>query len=199
MTAVSNERQEAVEACLGKVKQIARTEGVTRETLPALVETLKGLAAHHDFWGAGDYPPPNETDRQARYLISEDDDKTFALYLNVMRPGKRIPPHNHTTWACVAAIEGTELNYLYERLDDGSVEGKANIRETECVAVSPGKAIGMLGDDIHSVQIPEGQVIRHLHMYGRSLETLEARLSFDMEAGTCKVMSIGVKTQKGAA
>lgn len=195
MNAIAERRNKAVEACLGDVKQIARSEGVTRDTIGKLAGRLKELAADTALWDESSFAPPDEGDRQARYLIAEDADKTFALYLNVMRPSKRIPPHNHTTWACIAAVEGTELNYLYDRLDDRSVEGKARIRQREQVELKPGTALGMLGDDIHSVEIPEGGIIRHLHMYGNSLETLSERMMFDEEAGTCRVMDIGVKTR----
>lgn len=113
----------------------------------------------------------------------------------MLRRGKRIRPHNHTTWACVAAVEGTEHNILYGRLDEGSVPGKAEIRERETLAIAPGDAIAMLPDDIHAVEIRDDEIIRHLHFYGRPLETLEKRLTFDIESCTCRVMTMSVKTK----
>ena len=198
MTDKDRERDQAVAETIAGMRLSASEEGITRECLDRIKESLIPLAARADFWGEADFPAPEPGLRQARYLISEEDDRSFALYLNVMRPGKRIPPHNHTTWACIAAVEGAERNTLYERLEGGTEPGPARIREIGHVPVEPGAAIAMLGDDIHAVEITGDKIIRHLHMYGRALETLTKRLTFDMEAGTCSVMDIGVKTRRAA-
>lgn len=195
MTDLATERRQAVDALIRDVRAIADAGPVDRAAMARIRARILPLAAHRELWGEADYPAPQEGERQNRYLIGQEGPQGISLYLNVLRRGKKIPPHNHTTWACVAAVEGTEHNTLYDRLDDGSVPGKAEVRARETQAISPGNAIAMLPDDIHSVEIRDDEVIRHLHFYGRPLETLDRRLTFDIEAGTCKVMEMAVKTK----
>ena len=171
--------------------------GMDRETLDAVLRRLLTLAADEDLWREDLYPPPEAPELQARYRILEIPGR-LVLYLNVMRPGKRIVPHNHTTWACVAAVQGVEHNAVYERVSGGLEPGPAVLRQEKVVEVGPGKGIALMADDIHSVSIPEGGIIRHLHLYGKPLESLDRRLAFDMQANTCAYMDVGVKTRQAA-
>ncbi|MDQ2137215.1 hypothetical protein RBI14_03455 [Alcaligenaceae bacterium B3P038] len=187
--------QVEISTAIESIRETIGTEGLNRESLDQVLQHLIGLAGHKDWWAADRYPGPDGDDRQARYMISEDADNGYALYLNVMRRGNKIVPHNHTTWACIAAVEGVEKNYVYDRLDDGAVEGRGELKQADIVVVEPGTGIALMPDDIHAVQI-EDEEIRHLHMYGRALETLDRRIGFDLEAGTCRIMPIGVKTRR---
>lgn len=195
MTDHAAERREGVDRLIREARAITDAAPPDRAAMARIRAKLLPLAARRELWAEADYPAPPAGERQNRYLVGQEGPEGISLYLNVMRAGKKIPPHNHTTWACVAAVEGTEHNTLYDRLDNGSVPGKAKIRERETRAVAPGDAIAMLPDDIHSVDIREDEIIRHLHFYGRPLETLDQRLTFDMENGTCKIMQMAVKTK----
>lgn len=188
-------REALAQSLLTKSAEILGDSPPDRVRLNKVKTELLNLAGRVELWGDNDFPVPDVDEKQNRFQIVQDPATGMTLYLNVMRPGKKIPPHDHTTWACVAAVEGAEVNTLYDRLDDGSEPGRAQLKEKEIVDLKPGSAVALLADDIHSVEIRGTDVIRHLHFYGRPLETLSGRTSFDLENGTCRIMDIGVKTK----
>jgi predicted metal-dependent enzyme (double-stranded beta helix superfamily) len=195
MTDLTADRANLVRGLIRDTRKLLGAMSLGRASLDGIRNKLTKIAARKELWGEAEYPSPEPGEQQNRFLVGQEGPDGISLYLNVLRAGKRIPPHNHTTWACIAAVDGVEHNTLYDRLDDGATPGQADIRAREVVLVEPGTALAMLPDDIHSVEIKGDQIIRHLHFYGRPLETLDKRLTFDTKNGTCKIMQMAVKTR----
>ncbi|MDQ0625913.1 cysteine dioxygenase family protein [Paraburkholderia graminis] len=181
---VSTQRKEAVQALLADARRIIGEKGVTREALKALSERLLELATQRALFDAADFPPPQpgSGDTSTRYRLNPGEDG-FALYLNSLLPGKTTIPHNHDTWAVIAAIDGAELNRLYRRLDDGRDPDRAQLELAQEVVVRPGVPIAFLPDDIHSIHVGGAEPTLHFHLYGRPLETLTGRLGFETDTG----------------
>jgi predicted metal-dependent enzyme (double-stranded beta helix superfamily) len=193
MNAISDAQ---IDTLIDEAKGILAREGETRLSLEKVLKIVLRIAALPARWDDEHYSVPPADEHQARYLIRTDPDDRFTLYLNVMRPGKRIPPHNHTTWACIASVEGAEHNVIYERTDGGHGSGPAVLAAVGEVEIRPGEGLALLADDIHSVEIRGERPIRHLHFYGRALETLSERLMFDIETGEARPMKMTVATKR---
>ena len=192
----AEERRDQVALLIADSKSILGGRPPTRTALAEIAAKLELLAAQRHLWCEAAYRSPTAAERQRRYLITEEPDRSFALYLSVMCRGRRVPPHNHTTWACIAAVDGCEQNFLYERLDDGSDPGRARLRESAQVRVEPGRSITLMPEDIHAVANLEAPMTRHIHFYGRALEVLDERLIFDLAAGTCKPMVMEIPSTR---
>lgn len=184
-------RTAAVSAAMDKVKQIERSQGVTRTSLDAIKAVLLDLAAHEQLFPAAEFPPPAAGEKGSkRYLLQEDPDGRFAIYMLALNPGNSTKPHDHTTWAVVTAVEGQELNKVYRRVDDGMQDGHAELEPVREVMVEPGTGIALMPEDIHSIHTDGTATTRHLHCYGLALERLDERQGFDIEQQTVQPYNI---------
>jgi predicted metal-dependent enzyme (double-stranded beta helix superfamily) len=184
-SAITPARTAAVAATMDRVKQIERSQGVTREALDAIKAEMLELARHEHLFPAAEFPPPPEGEKGAkRYLLQEDPDGRFAIYMLALNPGNSTKPHDHTTWAVVVSVEGQELNKVYRRVDDGTQDGHARLEQVREVMVEPGTGIALMPEDIHSIHTSGHASTRHLHVYGLALEKLDDRLGYDLEANT---------------
>lgn len=187
-TDVAPQRRAAVAETIERIREVEARRGVTREALQEIKALMLALAERRELFPPEDFPAePDGGGNNAIYRLAEDDDHRFALYMSTARPGKKVPPHNHTTWAVIVGVDGDEENFFYERLDDGSEPGRASIRPAGEAVVRPGTGVTLLPDDIHHIQVTGDRPTLHLHMYGHALDRLPERLTFDMEQGTCRV------------
>ena len=185
---VRDQRQAAISASVGRIREIENGRGVTREALETIKRELLELADHIELFPIEDFPPSDgDNGFDVLYRLSEDADHRFALYASTGTPGKSVPPHNHTTWAVIVGLHGDEHNVFYERTDDGATPGEGTVRETGGVTLNHGDGTAMMPEDIHSIHITDSEHTVHLHMYGLALEQLHERVMYNRKAGTYKV------------
>lgn len=182
-------RISAVAAALAQVREIERSQGITRASLQTISAVLQQLAQREELFSFADFPPPDAAsgNTSTRYYLNHEgadtDKHDIALYLNSIIPGKTTVAHNHDTWAVIVAVKGAELNRLYQRDDDGSDPHQEKISITRELTVQPGTPISFLPDDLHSIHVQGSEPTLHFHLYGRPLDTLTGRIGIDPASG----------------
>jgi len=111
-------------------------------------------------------------------ILNEEPDHTLLVEAIAWLPGRGVAPHDHQTWGMVVGIDGAEINVDWRRLDDGSKPGFADLEIAKETVVGHGDIVSFLPNNIHGVR-NEGDVTSlSLHVYGKTLATLE-RSEFD--------------------
>jgi rhodanese-related sulfurtransferase/predicted metal-dependent enzyme (double-stranded beta helix superfamily) len=179
---IHEQRAQAVRATIEAVRAIESQFGVTREALDRIKPELVRLASRTELFPAASFG--NLPGRPGTiFHLAEDPDGRFALYGSAGAPGKAQPPHNHTTWACIAGVYGDEHNVFYDRTDDRPAASEAKLSMTGELTVVKGNACAFLPDDFHTIEVVNGKESLHLHLYGKTLEDLPGRVYFGSSAG----------------
>ncbi|WIM11990.1 rhodanese-like domain-containing protein [Enhydrobacter sp.] len=179
------ERAAAVRQLVDQARAIEK-DGIGRATLDRLGHLLASLANRAELFPQEEFPLGPDG---GIYRLSEDRDHRFALYASAGGAGKKVPPHNHTTWAIIAGVHGAERNVVYDRLDNGARADMVQLREAPAreKTLRRGDFICYLPDDFHHIETPAGSGdALHLHFYGLSLEHLPDRVSVDLGTGAAK-------------
>lgn len=179
---VHEQRARAVRDTIEAVRAIESRFGVTREALERIKPELVRLASRTELFPASSFG--NLPGRPGTiFHLAEDPDGRFALYGSAGAPGKAQPPHNHTTWACIAGVYGDEHNVFYDRVEDRPAQSEAKLAKTGELTVVKGNACAFLPDDFHTIEVVNGKESLHLHLYGKTLEDLPGRVYFGSSAG----------------
>ena len=179
---IADQRAQAVRETIETVRALEAEQGVTRETLERIKPVLVKLASRTELFAPesfGNLPGRPGT----LFHLAEDPDGRFALYGSAGAPGKAQPPHNHTTWACIAGVYGDEHNVFYDRVDDRKAEGVGRLAKSGELTIVKGNACAFLPDDSHTIEVVNGKESLHLHLYGKTLEDLPERIFFGASTG----------------
>lgn len=137
--------------------------------LEKLVSTNKEFVAEH----CGPDAEPGV------HLIYHDPDVDFHVLAHINAQGRTSPPHNHgASWALYCqAVEWTDMSE-WDRKDDGSVEGYAEVEKRRTYRLEPGHAGLFDVGEIHSIHFPDGG--RFIRVTGTDLNKIPTA-RFDQE------------------
>jgi predicted metal-dependent enzyme (double-stranded beta helix superfamily) len=185
---IKTQRNNMIRKTVARIRTIEKDQGITPEALEEIKAVMLGLAAHREIFPTEDFnPEPNAEGMFPVYRLAEDEDHRFALYMSTSIGAKDVPPHDHTTWAVIVSVQGTEENRFYQRVGDYAVPGKGSIMQVGGETVRPGTGVSLMPEDIHSIHPRNEQPALILHMYGRALDHLPNRVTYNMVEGTYKV------------
>lgn len=117
------------------------------------------------------------------HTLFEEDDHSNAVFVLSWLPDRGTPAHDHGTWAVVAGIAGAEKETHWNRIDDGSREGYAELEKTSEAVMTAGMVSCVLEGDIHTVWNVSDEISLSLHTYGKHVN-FTGRSQFDPEAKT---------------
>jgi predicted metal-dependent enzyme (double-stranded beta helix superfamily) len=114
------------------------------------------------------------------HLLHQEPNHDLAVFLISWLPNRGTAPHNHKTWAVVVGLEGQEQEINYDRLDDGSTPGYADLKRGRERLMAAGDIARCYPEHIHSVWNVGKGISMSLHTYGRHIN-YTGRSEFDLE------------------
>ena len=145
----------------------------------AMAEPIRRLVQRDDLVGIG-LPRPGNNVAESYYLYYDGE---LSVVLFKVPRDPPVQPHDHGVWETLFVYRGALQHTVYERVDDGAVEGRATLQAFASSTLKPGDfAVIAPPRDIHGFRALEEDT------YGitvsRGLYNPE-RLYFDVEARTC--------------
>jgi len=84
--------------------------------------------------------------------------------------------HNHTVFACIGQLEGTEVSTVYEKAGD------ERLAVSDTLTVQAGNVMSLPADAIHHIENPDETTARSLHLYGGDFNAvMDERSLWDAE------------------
>lgn len=101
------------------------------------------------------------------WLLYRSGDGGLAFSALVLSPGTKTPVHNHLAWGLVGLYKGRQSEVVFERTDDRSHEGFAQLAVKERNELEPGDFYELMPEnDIHQVETTSDITSVSLHLLG---------------------------------
>ena len=168
-----------LERLIEDLRRITAGSASEHETIAALCPSVRQFALS-GLWREPRLYQTNPEQGFGAHLLHEEPDHSLAVFAASWLPGRGAPPHDHGVWAIVVGVDGSERNVFFERTDDRSRPGHAELRRIGEQVLGPGEVLAMPSGTIHSVSNDSERVSLSLHVYGKHIN-FTRRSQFDLE------------------
>jgi predicted metal-dependent enzyme (double-stranded beta helix superfamily) len=119
------------------------------------------------------------------HSLYHDKDTDFHVLAHIYENGTQSPPHDHgESWAIYGQAVKHTVMTTWERKDDGSVEGHAEVESSGEIRLEPGDVGVFHPGMIHSINFPDGA--RFVRVTGTDLKTI-GQARYDLKNNTVTV------------
>ncbi|MFT4267966.1 MAG: rhodanese-like domain-containing protein [Xenophilus sp.] len=179
---IASQRARAVAAFIATARRlIPEPTCATPEQLRATASALEALGLQRTLFPLAHFPVSEANPAQV-YRLTESLDGRYALYVSAGLPGKVQPPHDHTTWAIIAGVHGSERNVFYRREATGDAQ-RDQLTAVRTVDVVAGASVTLSPTDVHTIELVGDEQGLQLHFYGLALDRLPGRVVFESKQG----------------
>jgi predicted metal-dependent enzyme (double-stranded beta helix superfamily) len=162
------------------VEELRRTRSECKDERDMLsrVRRLAPKLALAEGWVQRKYYEADPEQGFGVHVLHEEPDHALAVFAVSWLPSRGTPPHDHGTWAVIVGVDGAEKNVFWERADDRTRSGYAELRKIGEKLADRGDVVAMPAGAIHSVVNESERVTLSLHVYGKHVNYTE-RSQFD--------------------
>jgi predicted metal-dependent enzyme (double-stranded beta helix superfamily) len=162
-----------------------------RLAVPTLIKEVGGLTRDlvaDTAWVPAAWRVPSK-ESYARHLLHRDPRNRYVCLSLVWLPGQGTPVHDHRCWGIMGILENQLEVVNYERLDDGSRPGYAELNETDGFDSCQGATSYILPpfQEIHRIGNRTDRPAVSFHIYGRDIDEVNV---FDLTTRTVQSMRI---------
>ncbi|NKB56204.1 MAG: hypothetical protein GKS00_07695 [Alphaproteobacteria bacterium] len=112
-----------------------------------LLEATQPFLGRPDLFSLGVKRPGNHIDN-SKYIYYDGE---LSMTLDQLPHGMVVPPHDHGIWEALVILKGRLRHVVYDRIDDGTVAGHADLETIEDRVYVPGEmAMVIPPAEIHS-------------------------------------------------
>ena len=165
------------------VKRVCAQFDDEREIISKVRPLALRAAKSKDCWVEDRMYGADETQGFGVHLLHEEPDHSVAVLALAWLPNRGAPPHDHGTWAVVAGVQGPEKNEFFERVDDRSRAGHAELKKIGEKVCGEGDVVALPKGLIHSVWNESDSISLSLHVYGKHINHT-GRSQFDLQKQT---------------